>query len=156
MKVLSALRARTHLADPARERLKREWIAGAAVVSAAFHAAIVPAHVTESPRLAGLFILASIALLVTAAGLILRPASDWPELAALSLFGTLILAYAVTRLNEPLDSIGVVTKLVEGVGFGLIWTIGADVEPAPRRLWPVGIYILVAVAAITIVRSSGH
>lgn len=156
MKAPSALRAGTHLADPARERLKREWIAGAAVGSAAFHAAIVPAHVTESPRLAGLFVLASIALLVTATGLILQPGSEWPELAALGLFGTLIVSYALTRLNEPLDSIGVVTKLVEGVGFGLVWTIRDDVEPAPRRLWPVGIYVLVAVAAITIVRNSGH
>lgn len=62
----------------------------------------------------------------------------------------------MTRLNEPLDSIGVMTKLVEGVGLGLIWTVRDDVEPAPRRLWPVGIYVLVAVVAITIVRNSAH
>lgn len=140
--------------SPERERLKREWIAGAAVTSAAVHAAIVPAHVAESPQLAVLFVLASIALLLTAAGILLRPAAEWPRLAALSLFGTLILSYAVTRLSEPVDVVGVMTKLVEAVGLGLVWSLRDEVEPRPVRSWTASVYLLLAGVAVSVVLSS--
>jgi Na+-transporting NADH:ubiquinone oxidoreductase subunit NqrB len=124
------------------------------VTSAAVHAAIVPAHVAESPQLAVLFVLASIALLLTAAGILLRPTAEWPQLAALSLFGSLILSYLFTRLSEPVDVVGVMTKLVEAIGLGLVWSLREDVQPLPLRPWIAGMYVLLAGVAVSIVLDS--
>ena len=118
------------------------------------HAAIVPAHVAESPQLAVLFVLASIALLLTAAGILLRPTDEWPRLAALSLFGTLILSYAFTRLSEAVDVVGVLTKFVEAVGLWLVWSLRDDVEPLPVRSWAAWMYLPLAGVAVSIVLTS--
>jgi hypothetical protein len=100
----------------------------AASVSAGVHAALAPEHLHEWLPLGVLFVLAAVALAVAAAALALRPANPWPaRVLGLLLAGT-IATYALTRLaplppfdpeREPLDTLGVVTKVVEAVGLVL-------------------------------------
>jgi drug/metabolite transporter (DMT)-like permease len=93
--------------------------------SAGVHAVLAPAHFQESPSLGVGFAVAAVALAAFAIGLDRWPQSRSAVHAAAVLLGALLIAYAATRITavpllgdhrEPIDAIGVATKLIEAVG----------------------------------------
>jgi hypothetical protein len=125
-----SIRAR-RLAAKARQGSAVEVVIAACAASAGAHAGLVPEHLREAPRLGIAFILASALLLAMVAALTL-----WPEdrriarLAALLLTG-LIASWGASRVTgipllqpqpEPVDLVGLVTKLVEVLGLAFaLW-----------------------------------
>jgi hypothetical protein len=119
----------------------------ACAASAGAHAGLVPEHLHES-RLLGAAFIASVVLLI-AAGVALATRPDSAAVAALSaaLLTALIAAYAASRTTglpllepepEPLDAVGLVTKLVELVGLAcalrLTQTAGGRRPPATQEV----------------------
>jgi hypothetical protein len=121
----------------------RSALIAACALSGAVHAALAPSHLEESALLAALFLLASVALGALAFVLALRPESAWPPRAASAFFLALIVAYAVTRVSEPIDGLGLATKAVEAVGL----VLGLWLRPGRRPLGS-SVAIGVAVAAV--------
>ena len=104
--------------------------------SAGVHAVLAPAHFHERPALGVGFAAAAIALAAVVIALDRRPHSTDARRAAALLLGALILAYPATRVaavpllgehREPLDAVGVVTKLTEALGLTLA------IKPTDRR-----------------------
>jgi hypothetical protein len=100
----------------------------AAAASAAVHAELVPEHLREEPSLGVAFLVAAVLLCVCAAALLLRPLDPWPPRALALVLAGLLAGYALTRLaavplvgweREPLDLLGLGTKLVEAAGLFL-------------------------------------
>src|ERR671930_2795940 len=98
-------------------------VAGA--VSAGVHAGLAPEHLHEWPPLGASFVAAAAAAALGVAALVLRPASPWPARVLGALLGSLVVAYAATRLaalppldpdREPLDALGVFTSALEAAG----------------------------------------
>jgi hypothetical protein len=98
-------------------------VAGAA--SAGVHAALAPEHLHEWPPLGAAFLAAAAAAALAVIALVLRPASPWPARALGALLGSLVVAYALTRLaalppldpeRESLDVLGVCTSALEAFG----------------------------------------
>jgi hypothetical protein len=100
-------------------------LAAIGAVSAGVHAGLAPAHLHEWAPLGASFIAAALASSLLVAALILRRASRLPRALLGALLGSLVLAYALTRIvalppldpaREPLDTLGVLTCAVELVG----------------------------------------
>jgi hypothetical protein len=130
----------------------RQWIAvkvviAACAASAGAHGGLVPEHLREAPRLGIAFILASVLLLAVMAALAL-----WPEdrrvarVAALLLTG-LIASWGASRVTglpllqsgpEPVDLVGLVTKLAEVLGLAFaLWLsqpVGGRGSPAIQEV----------------------
>jgi hypothetical protein len=98
---------------------------GACAASAGAHAALVPEHLREAPAMGIAFVLAVVLLGTVGTALVLRP--DDPRTASLAalLLAGLIAAWAASRTTgipllqthrEPVDGVGLVTKLVEALG----------------------------------------
>jgi hypothetical protein len=101
-------------------------VAGA--VSAGVHAGLAPEHLHEWMPLGASFVAAAAAVSAGVAALVLRPVSQWPPRLVGALLGSLVVAYALTRLlalppldpdREPLDVLGVCTSAVEAAGLVL-------------------------------------
>jgi uncharacterized membrane protein YgdD (TMEM256/DUF423 family) len=113
----------------------------AGAVSAGVHAGLAPEHLHEWLPLGASFVAAAAAAALAVAALVLRPASPWPPRALGALLGSLVVAYALTRLaplppldpeREPLDLVGVCTCAVEALGVGVALRLGRPRRP--RRL----------------------
>ena len=94
--------------------------------SAGAHAALVPVHVAEAPSLGGLFAVSAV-LLAASASRIDRAPGPLVLAAAALLLVALVAAYVATRFAtpapfthpEPVDLLGVTTKLIEAGGLVL-------------------------------------
>jgi hypothetical protein len=100
----------------------------ACAVSAGVHAVLAPAHLQEGTMLGLGFGAAALALAALAVALDLRPWSRAAMHAAVLVLGGLIVAYLATRTasvplmgdhREPLDAVGVATKLIEALGLAM-------------------------------------
>jgi hypothetical protein len=100
--------------------------------SAGIHAGLAPVHLDEEPVLGAGFLLATILLWAAIVALRRRPASPLPPAAAAFLLAALLAGYAVTRVGEPVDGIGLVTKAIELVGLVLAWRLGRSAAPHRR------------------------
>jgi hypothetical protein len=110
--------------------------------SAGVHAGLVPEHLREEPRLGVAFIVAVALLLATGAVLVIRPAGRQVARAAALLFAGLIAAYAVSRTTgipllaadrEAVDTVGVITNLVEALGLAAALRLGQLIGRRSRR-----------------------
>ena len=118
-------------------------VALACAASAGAHAGLVPAHLSEEPRLGVAFVVAVVLLLSALVALSLRPTDRRVHVgAALVLLG-LALAYLATRTigipvldpeREAVDTVGVLTTSIEiaGVAFALWLT-----QPTGRVARPI-------------------
>ena len=100
-------------------------VVAACAVSAGAHAGLVPEHLREAPQLGVAFVAASALLLAAATALAIRPGSLGAALGAALLLAGLVAFYTASRTTgipllepraEPLDAVGVTTKLVEVLG----------------------------------------
>ena len=127
---------------------RRELLLGAVAVSAGVHGGLIPGHVGESRLLGAAFAAAVVSLAATAVGLWRRPESVWPARAAAVVFAGAIGAYVVTRAAEPVDALGVVTKLVEAVGLVLALTLPQGLRGGPRIPGIAWLYVLLAAGGL--------
>jgi hypothetical protein len=97
-------------------------------VSAGVHAALAPEHLHEWLPLGVAFVAAAAVLGITVAALALSPSALWPARVLGALLAGTIAAYALTRIaalppfdpeQEPLDTLGLATKVVEAGGLVL-------------------------------------
>jgi hypothetical protein len=97
----------------------------ACAVSAGAHAGLVPAHLREAPQLGIAFILPVVLLLAAVVALALRPDDRRVAQVAVLLLAALIASWGASRITgisllqprpEPVDVVGLVTKLVEALG----------------------------------------
>ena len=104
-----------------------EKLLGLALASSAgVHGALAPTHAAESPLLGALFALSALLLAALAVGVSRAPGAVVLG-AAVLLFGALLAAYVATRFvalppvthSEPVDVLGVATKLIEAGGLVL-------------------------------------
>jgi hypothetical protein len=133
---------------------------GALATSAVVHAALVFEHSGE-PLLAGSFAAAAVAAAVVAFALTRLEVGVAP-LAAAALLGGLLVAYPFVYAvrGDPVDALGIATKLVEGVG--LLATLRArddrDVSLAP--VTAIGgfllAFLLLSVAGESHTHTHGH
>jgi hypothetical protein len=109
----------------AREPATPRIVVAACAVSAGAHAGLVPEHLRDAPQVGGAFVVASGLLLAAAAALAIRPGSLGAARGAALLLAGLVAFYAASRTigippleprAEPLDAVGAITKLVEGLG----------------------------------------
>jgi hypothetical protein len=123
-------------------------VVSAAAVSAGAHAALVPEHLREAPQLGIAFIASAVLLLATVGAATLADGSRVMPAAAL-LFAGLIAAYVATRTTgipwlapeaEPVDALGVATKLVEVLGFffalKLVKSVGGERSSTSQEVTP--------------------
>src|SRR5262245_59279991 len=112
----------------------------ACAASAGAHAGLVPEHLRESPQLGVAFIASVVLLTAAGAALAMRPDSAAVARLAAALLTGLIAAYAASRTTglpllepepEPLDAVGLVTKLVELAG--LVCALRLAQTPGGRR-----------------------
>ena len=125
-----SIRARWHKADVGHAVAVRVVIAACAA-SAGAHAGLVPEHLREAPQLGIAFILASVVLLAMVVALVLRPNDRSIALVAGLLLTGLIALWGASRVTgipflqprpEPVDLVGLVTKLVEVLGLAFaLW-----------------------------------
>ncbi|HZB05478.1 MAG TPA: hypothetical protein VE449_02725 [Thermoleophilaceae bacterium] len=94
--------------------------------SAGIHAALVPTHAAETPLLGALFALSALLLAALTVGVAHAPGAVALGAAGL-LLGALLVAYVAARFvalpplthSEPVDVLGVATKLIEAGGLVL-------------------------------------
>jgi hypothetical protein len=108
---------------------ERDGLVLALATSAGIHAGLVPVHLEEEPALGVGFVLATVALWAAIVALRRRPASPLPPAAAALLLAALLAGYAVTRVDEPVDGLGLVTKAIELAGLVLAWRLGRSAVP---------------------------
>src|SRR3954447_11276827 len=140
----------TGLAEAVRSRpiAAHLTLMGALAFSAGVHGGLVPQHLDESPYLGVAFIGAVVSTTAVAIALALRPGSAWPPRAAALLFAGQIVAYFVFT-EKVTDPIGVMTKLVEGVGLVVALLIRPTPElAAERRAYAPAYVLLVAFALL--------
>jgi hypothetical protein len=108
-----------------RRRLELDFVIVACAVSAGIHGALAPAHFAEGAAAGAGFLGSAIALAGLAALLTRRPESRIALLGAAAVLAGLIGAYGLATTAglplvhpdpEPVDSLAVVTKLVEAAG----------------------------------------
>lgn len=103
----------------------------ACAASAGAHAGLVPEHLREAPQLGIAFIVASVLLLAVVVAFALRPDDRRIALVAALLLTGLIGSWGTSRVTgipffqpqpEPVDLVGLVTKLVEVLGLAFaLW-----------------------------------
>ena len=118
-------RAKPHAATQLTSAGADKIVVCACAISAGAHAGLVPEHLREAPQLGVAFLVAVGLLAAVAVALAIRPDSPRAARGAARLLAGLIAFYAASRSTgipllephaEPLDAVGVTTKLVEGVG----------------------------------------
>ena len=101
---------------------------GACAASAGAHAGLVPEHMREAAPLGVAFVVATGLLLAAATALAMSPESVRAARAAALLLAGLVAFYAASRSTgipllephaEPVDAVGVTTKLIEALGLVL-------------------------------------
>ena len=97
--------------------------------SAGIHAGLVPVHLDERPALGAGFALATVLLWAVIVALRRRPASPFPPAVAALVLAGLLAGYAATRIEEPVDVLGLVTKAIEAVGLVVAWRLGRSAAP---------------------------
>ena len=104
-------------------------VIAACSASAGAHAGLIPEHLREAPQLGIAFILASALLLAVVAALALWPEDRRIARAAVLLLTGLIASWGASRVTgipllqprpEPVDLVGLVTKLVEVLGLAFV------------------------------------
>jgi hypothetical protein len=110
-------------------QIERAGLVLVLAASAGIHTGLVPVHLDEEPVLGVGFVLATVALWVTIVALLWRPASPLPPAAAALLLAALLAGYAVARVGEPVDGLGLVTKAIELAGLVLAWRLGRSAAP---------------------------
>ena len=112
----------------------------ACAISAGAHAGLVPEHLREAPQLGVAFVVSVGLLGAAAVALAIRPESLRAAQGAAVLLAGLIALYAASRSTgipllephaEPLDAVGVTTKLVEAVG--LVFALRLSRSVGDRR-----------------------
>lgn len=115
-------------------------VVAACAVSAGAHAGLVPEHLREAPQVGVAFVVATGLLLASATALAIRPGSLGAARGAALLLAGLVALYAASRTTgipllepdtEPLDAVGVTTKLVEGLG--LVFALRLSRSVGDRR-----------------------
>jgi hypothetical protein len=112
--------------------------------SAGVHAGLAPTHAAETAVLGAMFALAALALAGAAVRVDRAPTAASLAAAGL-LLAPLLAAYAATRLlalpplthAEPVDALGVITKLIEAAGLALalrLWQTHAGRTRQPPAL----------------------
>jgi hypothetical protein len=129
------------ISGPDRVSPARQLLILVCAASAGVHAALAPEHWRESVASGAAFAVAAIALAACGVMLDRRPGSRLAVRAAAALLAGLIGAYLVTRLTalpplaehaEPVDGVGLVTKLVEVVGLISALLVGQRSASGPR------------------------
>jgi hypothetical protein len=96
--------------------------------SAGVHAALAPMHFQDGIELGLGFAAAAVLLMSVSVALDRRPQSQPAKHAAALVLGVLLVAYLATRISavpllgehrEPVEPVGVVTKLIEAFGLAL-------------------------------------
>ena len=117
-------------------------VIAACAASAGAHAGLVPEHLREAPQLGIAFILASVVLLAVVVALALCPEDRRIPLVAGLLLTGLIASWGASRATgipllqprpEPVDLVGLVTKLVEVLGLAFALWLS---QPAGGRRSP--------------------
>lgn len=97
----------------------------ACALSAGAHAGLVPEHLREAPQLGIAFIIAVALLLTAVVALALRPDDRRIAQVAVLLLAALMVCWGASRITgipllqprpEPVDVVGLVTKLIEALG----------------------------------------
>jgi hypothetical protein len=112
--------------DSSPDTILRRLLAAACGASAGFHAALAPAHADDA-EVSALFAASALALLLLAVAIEFGR-STLVLVAAGAVLTGLIAAYTASRVGvvwpldhrEPLDAIGVITKLFEAIGLALV------------------------------------
>ena len=108
----------------------RLLVIAAAGASAGIHIGLTPRHYDESQAIGISFVLAALALTLTAAALALWPDAAWPAAGGAALFASLLVAYVLFR-DDPFDALSATTKAVEAAGLALsLWLL--RIKPATR------------------------
>jgi len=103
-------------------------VVGACAASAGAHVGLVPEHMREAAPLGVAFVVATGLLLAAATALAMSPESVRAARAAALLLAGLVAFYAASRSTgipllephaEPVDAVGVTTKLIEALGLVL-------------------------------------
>ena len=112
-------------------------VIAACAASAGAHAGLVPEHLREAPQLGIAFIVASVVLLAVVVALALRPDDRRIALVAALLLTGLIASWGTSRVTgipffqaqpEPVDLVGLVTKLVEVLGLAFALWLSQPVD----------------------------
>ena len=112
-------------------------VIAACAASAGAHAGLVPEHLREAPQLGIAFLLASGVLLVVVVALALRPEDPRIAMVAALLLSGLIASWGASRVTgipflqprpEPVDLVGLVTKLVEVLGLAFALWLSQPVD----------------------------
>jgi hypothetical protein len=115
-------------------------VVGACAASAGAHAGLVPEHMREAVPLGVAFVVATGLLLAAATALAVSPDSVGAARGAALLLAGLVAFYAASRTTglpllephpEPVDAVGVTTKLVEGLG--LVFALRLSRPMSDRR-----------------------
>lgn len=130
-----------------RSAVAARVVVAACAVSAGAHAGRVPEHLREAPQVGVAFVLAVAMLLAAAVAMAIRPDSLRAARSAALLLAGLVACYAASRTTgmpllephvEPLDAVGVTTKLVEAVGLvfalRLSRTVGGRRSPLTQEV----------------------
>ena len=105
----------------------------ACAVSTGVHAGLVPAHLSEEPRLGVAFVVAVVLLAASVAALTKWPGDRKIARAVALLLAGLIAGYAATRTTgvpwlapdpEELDAVGLATNVVEALGLAFALWLG--------------------------------
>src|SRR5438128_2500822 len=141
-----SIRARL-LAAKARQGIAVKMVIAACAASAGAHAGLVPEHLREAPQLGIAFILASALLLAAVAALASCPEDRRMARVAALLRTSLIASWGASRVTwipllqprpEPVDLVGLVTKLVEVLGLAFaLWLsqpVGGRSSPAIQEV----------------------
>ena len=143
--IVARLEGRAVEVARAAARVRRPLLVGTAAISAGVHAGLVSSHLDDERMLGTAFAAAAVSLALVAAWLLRSPTSAWPARAAAALFVSLIAAYFVTRAGQPVDVLGVLTKLVEATGLALALSLrpaaGEARAERPGTRW---LYLLLA------------
>jgi predicted tellurium resistance membrane protein TerC len=124
-------------------------VVAACAASAGVHAGLAPEHLREATQLGVAFIASVVLLAAAAAVLATHDESRRAVQAAALLLAGLIAAYVVSRTTgipwlapeaEPVDAVGVATKLVEVLGFlfalKLIQPVGGEPSSTSEEVRP--------------------
>lgn len=126
----------------AGQRIAVRALIAACAASAGAHAGLVPEHLREAPQLGIAFILASVGLLAVAVALAVCPQDRRIAVVAALLLTGLIASWGASRVTgipflqprpEPVDLVGLVTKLVELLGLAFATWLS---QPADGRRSP--------------------
>jgi hypothetical protein len=141
-----SIRAR-RLTVKARQGIAVKVVIAACAASAGVHAGLVPEHLREAPRLGVAFILAVVLLLAAVVVLAVRPEDRRIARVAALLFTGLIAFWGTSRITgipllqprpEPVDLVGLGTKLVEVLGLAFaLWLsqpVGGRRSPAIQEV----------------------